>query len=286
MANDSSVRVREGAKSPPQKRDPSLDIQVLRITPELAAEWLKKNENNRRQSRSTIDAYARDMKAGKWLLSGDPIRFEASGDLIDGQHRLKACIKAGVPFHSVVICNLDFPVMRVIDHLRVRTVADNLHIEGKNHSLILAASAKWLYVFKHGSSAIGKGRITATEVLETVDKHPKLEDSCRVVQKCFGVTPSLLSATHYVAKHLLGEEEKADSFAAVFVAGKSFYDDDAALVWRERLLRMKESRATFAQDQLQRGTIHAWNSFKHQIPIKMFRIPDVAGFTSLDYSLI
>jgi len=286
MASIGPVQARENAKSVPQKGNPSLNIQTVRVTPEIAAEWLQKNENNRRQSRATIDAYARDMAAGKWLLSGDPIRFDVNGKLIDGQHRLRACIKAGVSFWTVVIHDLDSPVMRVIDHLRVRTVADNLHIEGKSHSLHLAAAAKWLYVFKHGRNAIGKGRITATEVLEVVDKHPKLEDSCRVSLKCFGVTTSLLAATHYVANRLLQKEEASDNFASVFVAGKSFYDDDAALVWRERLIRMKEARTLLAQDQLQRGMIHAWNSFRYQVPIKMFRVPDDVSFAGLDYSLI
>jgi hypothetical protein len=50
------------------------------------------------------------------------------------------------------------------------------------------------------------------------------------------------------------------------------------------LLRMKESNARLAQDMLHRGTIHAWNSFKDQIPIRMFRVPDVTSFIGLEYA--
>lgn len=261
-------------------------IDIVTITPELAKEWLTANTNNRRLSKGTRAAYARDMKAGKWLLSGDAIRFDEEGRILDGQHRLAACVEAGVPFPSYVIRNLSSDVIRVIDHGRPRTVADNLHIEGKRHSIMLAAAARWLYVFKHGSAAIGKGRVTATEVLDMVDRHEALETSCATAYGCFGVTASLLSAVHYVGSKLLGEEEKADAFTTVFKVGQSFYPDDAALVWRERLLRMRDTRTSVAQGILQRGTIHAWNLFMDEIPAKVGRSPDVVAFERLDYNLL
>jgi hypothetical protein len=263
-----------------------LSFQEVLITPDMAEEWLKGNAANRRLAKTTVNAYVRDMIAGNWRLSGDPIRFDSDGKLIDGQHRLKACTIARVPFRSVVIRNMPYDVMRVIDHGRSRTVADNLHIEGKQHSLILAAAARWLYVFKHGASVIGKGRITATEILEMVDKHPMLQSSVMSAYKCAGVTPSLLSAVHYVAYNLVGKDELADEFANVFVSGISYYEDDAAHCWRERLIRMRDQRSRVVMDQLHKGTIHAWNNFSERVPVKMARIPDVAAFVGLDYKLL
>ena len=263
-----------------------LSYQEILVTPEMAEEWLKDNPANRRLAKTTVSAYMRDMLAGKWKLSGDPIRFSPDGRLIDGQHRLKACVLGKVPFKSLVIRNVPHDVMRVIDHGRSRTVADNLHIEGKQHSLILAAAARWLYIFKHGAVVIGKGRVTATEILDMVDKHPMLQSSVMSAYGCAGLTPSLLSAVHYVAYNLLGKEEMADEFANVFVAGALYYDDDAAHCWRERLIRMRDQRSRLIQDQLHKGTIHAWNNFSERVPVKTARIPDVAAFVGLDYKLL
>jgi len=270
------------AKGNPAK----VSFQELLITPQMAEEWLKGNMANRRLAKTTVSAYVRDMLAGNWKLSFDPIRFDEEGNLIDGQHRLKACTIAKVPFKSLVVRNMPRDVMRVIDHGRGRTVADNLYIEGKQHTVILAAAARWLHAFKHGSTVIGKGRVTATEILETVDKHPKLQSSVLSAYKCAGITPSLLSAVHYVAYNLIGAEEKADQFAAVFVSGVTFYEDDAAHCWRERLIRMRDQRSRIVLDQLHKGTIHAWNNFNERVPVRTARVPDVAAFVGLDYKLL
>ena len=81
-----------------------MEFKVMTVTPELAKEWLTKNiENNRNKSRSKIDAYAKDMRAGRWQLNGEAIRFNQSGKLVDGQNRLSAVIQAGVPVEMCVI---------------------------------------------------------------------------------------------------------------------------------------------------------------------------------------
>ena len=270
------------------KNEPSKQPVLMMVTPEMAQEWLTRNTNNRRLSKGTVAAYARDIVAGDWLVTGDAIRFDNSGMLIDGQHRLQACIQAELPFNSYVIGGLDSAVMRVIDHPRIRTVADNMHRENLRHPVLMAAASRWLFVFKYGSLAIGKGRVTPTEVMRMANRHPKLERSCAVSNGCFGVTASILSAVHYVAANLVdgADQETADNFAAVFTAGQSFYPDDAALAWRERLLRMREARTRLVQEQMQRGTVHAWNLFRQQIPVKNMRIPDVVLFDGLDYETL
>lgn len=262
----------------------ALLAEVVTVTPKLAKEWLGLNLKNRRLAKSTVQGYKRDMQAGRWLLTADPIRFSEDGRLLDGQHRLAACVLADVPFVSLVAHGVSSDTMRVIDHGRPRTVADELNIEGKRWATVGAAAGRWLYIFKHGQTAIGKGRVTSSEVHDMLDRHPLLLESCGTCYGSFGVNASLLAAVHYVGGHLLGESEEADKFVAVFVSGKNFYDDDAALAWRERLIRMKETRTRIAQTTMQKGTIHAWNNFVSRIPVRAARAPDLVSFDGLDYS--
>ena len=272
--------------SKPSPQDGFPSITIMEVTPEIAKEWLGSNQKNRRPKKSTVQAYSRDMGAGAWKLAGDPIRFDTDGKLLDGQHRLLACIIAERPFQTVVMRDLNPEIMRVLDHGCKRTVADELTIEGKRWATLVAAAARWLYIFKNGSSAIGKGRVTETEILRMVDRHPLLEESCGVSYASYGMQASLLASVHYVGGQLLGEQEAADNFASVYVSGHSFYEEDAALAWRERLIRMKQTQTRLSQDFLQRGSIHAWNNFQERIPVRTARAPEVVSFHNLDYKLL
>jgi len=249
----------------------------------MAAEWLKFNLKNRNLKDSSAKGYSRLMKAGEWKLTGDPIRFDSAGALIDGQHRLKACISAEVPFETVVIRNLDPEILRHLDHGISRSVADNLRLEGHAASATLGAAARCLHIFKFGEATIGKNKITPEEAMAMTDRHPRLGESVKITNGAFGVTGSLLAAVHYVGAFLLEEEEVANSFAAVFTSGKSSGEFDAALKWRERLIRMKEQRTVIIRKFLQAGTIHAWNLFRAKSPVKVARVPDVVAFDDLDY---
>ena len=73
------------------------------ITPSIAAAWLARNMNNRRPNQRIIDELAAAITAGLWHTTHQGIAFDELGQLIDGQHRLLAIVKAGVaePFEIV-----------------------------------------------------------------------------------------------------------------------------------------------------------------------------------------
>lgn len=71
-----------------------MKIEMIHMTPQLAAQMLAKNYNNRALRKTTVRAYADDMEAGEWRSTHQPIAVNASGNLVDGQHRLNAVIAA------------------------------------------------------------------------------------------------------------------------------------------------------------------------------------------------
>lgn len=102
---------------------------VMTITPEQAAVWLERNPNNRNVMGSTVTRYAKDMAAGLWELSPQGISFYEGGDLADGQHRLLAIIKAGMPVQMMV--TFDVPRNNVVfDRGRIRSQANVLKLAG------------------------------------------------------------------------------------------------------------------------------------------------------------
>ena len=84
----------------------------MRITPEIAREWLLANTRNRPLNRTKLAAIIADMKGGRFVYVGDLIKFSWSPEtgwlLANGQHRLIASVETGVSFEEgVAIINHD-----------------------------------------------------------------------------------------------------------------------------------------------------------------------------------
>lgn len=112
------------------------------ITPEKAQELLNKNDSNRPMNKAHARKFASDMTEGLWKYNGDPIRLSADGNLLDGQHRLQACVYAGIPFETEIIEDLPQEVMVTIDTGRRRSAADALHFMTGGSAVQIAASSR------------------------------------------------------------------------------------------------------------------------------------------------
>ena len=103
--------------------------RVETITPDIAAEYLKKNYKNRNIRKHVVRKYAADMRNGNWQLSPQGISFYENGDLADGQHRLEAILVANCPVDLYV--TYDVPKESTIqDRVALRSTADILRMEG------------------------------------------------------------------------------------------------------------------------------------------------------------
>ena len=85
-----------------------MKMRTEKVTPELAAHYLKRNvDNYRKISKAKANLYAEEMKAGKWQLNGEAIVFDSTGRLKNGQHRLAAILIAKVPVDMTIIEGVD-----------------------------------------------------------------------------------------------------------------------------------------------------------------------------------
>ncbi len=243
------------------------------ITPPLAEKWVERNGKNRSRSDSTIYAYARDMRNKRWDYTGDPISFDLHGNLINGQHRLLACIIAETPFESAVVTGLPPEAQKAMDQGRPRLLPDILVLDGIDHRSPnrLAATARVILQIKlmgEGQAAVGyrSRRNTRAELLEIVGRHPLLKDSIVLVEKTKGPPASLLAALHYIGSIILEMPEKADAFIRVFQSGVPAYDNCAAHSLREFLLRHQAKSTRLLPEVIFKSTIRAWNAFTQNEP--------------------
>ena len=79
-----------------------MNVEVEKITPELAKKYLANNKINRGLNKNSVAKYATSMQEGRWKLNGEPIQFNCDGTLINGQHRLQACVRADTSFDTLV----------------------------------------------------------------------------------------------------------------------------------------------------------------------------------------
>lgn len=133
---------------------------VETITPEMARKYLATSKGNRTISRPTVAAYARDMANGNWMLNGEPIAFDIEGHLVNGHHRLYACIEANTSFTTNVARGV--PNTAIFDQNRVRSMRDQFKLNGEPDLLcdylLLATIRRHLLLKK------GIGKATSTEI--------------------------------------------------------------------------------------------------------------------------
>jgi len=149
---------------------PPRGSRVITITPALAT-WILTNlaTRNRKPRAAKIHRFAADMKAGKWMLTGDTIKF--SRLLEDGQNRLAAVVRANVPIETHVVFGISTSAFDVIDTGTGRTNADILTIVKVPHARHVAQAVRWLMIYQSGNPQDRSQTFTNAELYEFYQAH-------------------------------------------------------------------------------------------------------------------
>jgi len=240
------------------------------ITPEIAKSMLERNTKNfRKIKESSIRNYARDMESGNWSLSHQGISFDKDGVLHDGQNRLYACIKSGVPFETLVFKNCDGKLSFNVDVGPRRNVADWLRQNGYKNCTQLASALKLYYAVKHEKEPHSV-RLTPNEQITILEENPRIVDFfnyCKILDGA--VRPSCPAVVLYVSVMENGTPENiADDFVDTFYTGSMFGDPRfslrEAISYRRQKLRKME---VFPVKYELAMTIKCWNAFKAGVPL-------------------
>lgn len=267
-----------------------LTVKLETVTPARAQEWLENNDpNNRQISKSSVKKYSSDIGAGRWDVTGESIKFDTNGMLLDGQHRLLACLDADKPFDVLIVRGLPTDAKTHMDLGMKRTAAMVFHTMGKKNTVQLGGAIQALLEIK-AAGRDNRGRHSVPEMVTVLERHPDLTEAVAEIfakgKGAVGPGPSILSAVYYCAAYLLGEREKADAFLEVFRTGVPAYTGDPAHLWRERLIREKRAGVKQSRAQMLRGTCHAWNLFKNEVSQSKIRVPDDLHIEGLNLNRI
>lgn len=116
---------------------------VVMVDQIVAKRWLDRNVKNRTVRQGAVARYRSDMESGRWVMTGDPIRFDVDGNLIDGQHRLIALSEIeGLSLPFSVVRGLPRESQSFMDQGIKRTPGDQLTLRGLKNGQAIAAAIK------------------------------------------------------------------------------------------------------------------------------------------------
>lgn len=236
---------------------------VIRVTPKMAAEWLTRNEHNRKIQDAVVQRYAEAMIAGEWRVNGETIKIGKSGRLLDGQYRLSAIVRCGLAIPLMVAHDVDDDVFDTIDTGRPRGGADVMSILGYKNSAALASAARWGILIERGGD-FGR-KIVPHEIRDYVENHKNLPHwvdqyaGSGQIRKIIG---SGAMAAFSIAETIHGRETVTDFFEKLST-GIGVGKGNPAYELRERLISSRGSRSstmlrTIAMVAITIKALNAW----------------------------
>lgn len=234
------------------------------ITPAQAKKWLaSKNKDNRGLRMGMVNAYARDIESGNWKFTGDAIRFNGDGTLIDGQHRLAAVVKSGKAIQSVVMRGLESESKFVFDTGAKRSLSDVLHYKGYMYNALLAAAIRWCAQYERGALASyesGFNLVSTSEALAWLEKNKRIAANAKIVGSSgipYGSVKSpLIAILHW------DKTAEAMGFFESLRDGENLRKGHPIYSLREMLAQeYARDKRTKTTRVMQAWTIKAWNAY-------------------------
>lgn len=160
-----------------KKSKPTMTMTWEPITPEYAKALLKTVQGNRRISHSVVDAYAEDMRNGKWdSQTGTAISIDEDGILRDGQHRLSAIVKSGCTIRMWVCRGVN--ANSIYDFNRKRSLRDQVKITSPNLENVFGDTKVQALIKTMINKSLDKSyQITPAQYVDYVQKHKEQLDT-------------------------------------------------------------------------------------------------------------
>lgn len=266
----------------------------LTITPDYAGTLLSKNTKNRTVIKCHLRKLEEVLRRGEWVFNGEPIIVASSGRVLDGQHRLMACVNTGISIDAIVVFGIDESVFDTIDQGATRTIGNVLDVDGEENYNTIAATLKNFWGFcKTGQIYDGGGWVggfTAHTARVLLSSHPGIRDSVKLCLRCEHYkSKSLLAALHYI--FTFSNQQAAAELIEVLEAGGG--DKDRPFhVLREHVIYSRMNRVPMGNRSLAAKTIRAFNAevtgewvkrlqFKHDGQFPLIVGFDYDGLSSL-----
>lgn len=261
-------------------------VTIETIDAHTARHYMGQNKANRRIRQNRVCDICRDILAGRWIFDGNPIAFDADGNLVAGQHRLSALLLAAETDPSVTITTT---VVRGVAKETVLTsnsgvptsLGDVLTIDGHASANALAAAARLLHAYENGglshsmsnvSNMPGGGRMTAQELLTFVNrKHATLIDSVTEARRHrergdLAGPPAAWALAHYILSGIDPDDARDFLDRASYQILRGPEDPVAVMV--KRLNRERAVSRNILPATALYIIFRCWNAYRQNMPVQ------------------
>ncbi|MET8009545.1 hypothetical protein ABZU86_01850 [Streptomyces sp. NPDC005271] len=254
-------------------------MEVLDVSPQLAAEWLTRNTNNRPLSKSTVQQLVGQIQRGEWQLTHQGIAFDEDDVLIDGQHRLAAIAKAGITVPLTVTHGVPRTAFTVMDTGRKRTGRDALALAGEANATHLAAALRGLHLYLSVPNSVWSGGSSVTsndQLLVMLEKHPGIRDALHhgiALNRACRITVTAATIGWYVTTEARPDIDQS-SWKDGVVTGARLESGDPRLTLRNTMLSLAAGRTHRRRDDSREHLLYylkAWNAWVEGRTIKLLR---------------
>ena len=244
-------------------------VEKIDLDAEQAALLLSVNSGNRPMKRRSVERYVSDMIGGRWMFTGDAIKVDEEGLLLDGQNRCQAVIEAQalVPeetFSIPVLIARGIPrsAQDVMDVGKGRSVSDQLARRGTAKYAKTGAAVR---LVKDYLSWPAKNH-SNVEYLQFFDDHrADIEGSVEAAsdyRNTSGVNASVMAAAHYLISEATGDSDEAGVFIAYVATGAEQEEGSPVLALRSRSIQAKMNREVIPNTLSLYLVLRTWNAYR------------------------
>lgn len=249
-----------------------METKLTTITPAMAAQWLENAAPNRKQRENMIARYARDMGTGNWQINGSTIVRDPAGKILDGQHRLKACIYAGVSFKTLVVDGVVPEAFHTIDSNIVRTNSDLFHLSGASYAGTHAAAVALLWRYNQVPNIITLSTTPSKEeALATSAKFPDLPHWVEAARGAKHIIPQAMLAFVTCLGSREFDADVADLFLDAVAEGTNLAKNSPVYLLRERCRSSGSRSAKMPRMTVLALAIKAFNAFGHDERLSLLK---------------
>lgn len=255
-----------------------ITVQLVWLTPEVGQAMLDRNGRTQRNVKEQhILEMIDDIKNDRFPFTGQTIIQDTNGDLIDGQHRIRAVITAGKPILVLVVRNVDPDAYFAIDNTARRQVADVMRADGYDNVTALGCALRHLDRYQNGKlmgmGSYTQSRLSTPAARELIMEHPNLQMSIHITTKIGRLCRSwgAIGFCHYIFSQK--DPKATETFFHAITTGEGLFEGDPILAWRRKLLE-KGERSSNSGDEVIFLTFKAWDMWRNGRKIKFLKKTD------------
>jgi hypothetical protein len=238
---------------------------LLEITPDKAGKMYRTVKNDRPLSEKYAQTLAKDMANDRWVLTPQGLVLDEQGDVLDGQHRLRAVVISGRTVAFWVTDGVPREVFAALDSGRPRTMANLLSIDREENYVQLAAIARRVCRWHTGQAWTVVSVPTKAELREVIDTDPLVRKAARFAHRWRArPAPNTAGFGWWLFKQV--DDEDATWFMERLRDGAELADGNPVLTLRNWLNKPGIHGQFIRQEAVVGQMIVCWNHWRRSEP--------------------